>query len=184
MVQSHLSLSLSLSLIISHEEVGQQSPVAARLKVKERFRLNVWRSARVVKAMAYRKRVSGKSRGPDFPTTLQEGQRTLCLPPSAKLRCVPPDGDCFFHSVKTMAHVDMSIAELREITKCPKGWADEAAMLAVATHEAVQTQFMCYPVDLENLARCGSDGGCAYRSSSASHAAPCELVSQHGRAAL
>ena len=103
--------------------------------------------------MAYRKRVTGKSRGPEFPTTLQEGQRTLCLPPSAKLRCVPPDGDCFFHSVKTKLVVDMSIAELREITKCPKGWADEAVMLAVATHEAVQTQFMCYPVDLENLAR-------------------------------
>ena len=79
----------------------------------------------------------------------------------------------------------MSTAELREIAKCPKGWADEAAMLAVATHEAVHTQFMSYPVDLENLARvCGSDGACAYRSSSASHAAPCELVSQHGRAAL
>ena len=61
--------------------------------------------------------------------------------------------------MKTMLHVDMSIAELRdiaelrEIAKCPKGWADEAAMLAVATHEAVHPQFMCYPVDVENLAR-------------------------------
>ena len=61
--------------------------------------------------------------GPDFPTTLQEGQGTLCLPPGAKLRCVPPDGDCFFHSVKTMLLVDMSIEELREIAKYPKGWA-------------------------------------------------------------
>ena len=84
-------------------------------------------------------------------TSLQEGQRRLANSlHTMALRCVPADGDCFYHSVRTIVS-DKSITALRREADntVPGEWAEEENMWETAMQNNLA--ITCVPIDLHRF---------------------------------